>query len=91
MTKVFFPTSGSVYAADASIGPSLNKWTQIYLIADEGKTASANIQMGLVAASTMFLLKAASGLQSPTITMIPTGCLSINGLENGDVIALVRV
>lgn len=88
---VYFPTSGSVYASDASIGPSLDKWTQVYLIADEGKTASANIQMGVIAASTMFMLKAASGLQSPAITMIPTGCLSINGLENGDIIALVKV
>lgn len=88
---VYFPTSGSVYASDASIGPSLNKWTQIYLVADQGVTASANIQMGVITASTMFLLKAASGLQSPTITFIPTGCLSINGLSNGDVIALVKV
>ena len=88
---IYFPTSGSVYGSDGSIGPSLNKFTQVYLVADPGVTASANIQMGLVAASTMFTLKAASGLQSPTISFVPTGCLSINGLENGDVIALIKV
>lgn len=88
---IYFATSGSVYAADGNIGPSLDKFTQVYLIADEGVTASARIQMGLITASTMFTLKAASGLQSPTISFMPTGCLSIDGLENGDVIALIKI
>ncbi len=88
---IFFPTSGSIFASDGDIDESLNKFTQVYLVADQGKTASANIQAGVVAASTMFMLKAASGLQSPMVAIVPTGCLSIDGLENGDIIALVKV
>ena len=88
---IYFPTSGSVYASDGSIGPSLNKWTQLYLVADAGAAASANIQMGLIAASTVAILRAPTAGMSPVITFVPTGCLSINGLEDGDVIALIKV
>ena len=33
--SLFLPNSGSVYAADASIGHSVNRFTQLYIVADE--------------------------------------------------------
>jgi len=87
---ILVPTSGSVYAADGNIGPSVMKFTQLFLVADEGVAASANIQYGLVAASTIALIRAPVAGMSPIMSFFPSGCLSIDGLENGDITALIR-
>ena len=87
----FFATSGSVFAADGSIPLSINRFTQLYLVADAGVAASALITTGLIAASTLAILRAPVAGQSPVITLMSSTCLSISGLENGDVIALMKI
>ena len=87
----FIANSGSAYGSDASIPDSINNWTQLYIVGDAGAAGSANIQCGAVAASTVAILRAPAGGMSPLITIIRSTCLSINGLSNGDVIALIKV
>ena len=87
----FIANSGSAYAADGDIPDSINNWTQLYLVADSGKAASANIQVGAIAASTIAILRAPTAGMSGVITLIRSTCLSIDGLEDGDVIALIKV
>ena len=87
----FIANSGSAYGSDASIPDSVNNWTQLYITADAGAAASANIQCGALAASTLAILRAPAGAMSPVITLSRSTCLSIDGLENGDVIALIKV
>jgi hypothetical protein len=87
----FFPTSGSVYAADGVIYNSTKVFTQLYIVADAAGAASANIQTGVITASTIAMLRAPTGGQSPIITLMSSTCLSIDGLEAGDVVALTRL
>ena len=87
---ILVPTSGSVYAADGNIGPSAKKFTQLFLVADSGAAASALIQHGLVAASTVAMLRAPEAGMSPIMSFFPSGCLSISGLEDGDITALIQ-
>ena len=87
---IYVPTSGSVYGSDASIPGSVKRYTELFLVADAGAAASANIQHGLIAASTIALLRAPDSGMSPGISFLPSGCLSIDGLEDGDVVALIK-
>ena len=84
------PTSGSVIAADGNIDESVMKYTELFLVADEGVAASANITHGLIAASTVMLLRAPVAGMSQIVSFFPSGCLAVDGLEDGDVIALIR-
>ena len=87
----YFATSGSVFAADGVIAHSgSNRFVQLYIAADVDVPASATITMGTPAASVIALLRAGSGQQSPVITLMPSTCLTIAGLEDGDVVALIR-
>lgn len=86
----YFPTSGSVYGSDGAIPDSAGNMTQLYLVANEGVAASANIQHGAVTASTIALLRAPEAGMSQVITFISSTCLSVSDLEDGDVIALIR-
>jgi hypothetical protein len=87
---ILVPTSGSIIASDGNIDASVMKYTELYLVADEGVAASANITHGLVAASTVMLLRAPTAGMSQVVSFFPSGCLAVDGLENGDIIALVR-
>lgn len=86
----FFATSGSVYGADGVIENTTKTFTQLYIVADAAGAASANIQTGVIAASTIAMLRAPAGGQSSVITLISSTCLSIAGLGSGDVVALTR-
>ena len=88
--SLFLPSCASVYGADASIGNSVNRFTQLYIVADESAAASANIQTGAIAASTIMILRTSACTQGPTISFLASTCLSISGLSNGDVIALFK-
>lgn len=86
------PNSGSVFGSDGAIDASADKPTWLFLIADVDAAASANINHGSPAASTVMTLRSASGRQSPTVgPIVSSTCLIVDGLDSGDVIALVKV
>jgi hypothetical protein len=87
----FFPTSGSVFGSDGVIAESVGRYTQLYIVADAGGAASANIQTGSIAASTIAILRAPAGGMSPVITLISSTCLSVDSLGSGDVVALIKM
>ncbi len=88
--SLFLPSSGSVYAADGVIAHSVGRFTQLYIVADESAAASANINTGTPAASTLMKLHASACTQSPMVSFLASTCLVIDGLSGGDVIALFK-
>jgi hypothetical protein len=88
---LWVPNSGSKISSDGSIDASASgKLTFLFLISDPGAVASADIKHGSPAASLLMTLRSASGQQSPTISVVTSTCLIVDGLDSGDVIALVR-